>query len=726
VSVQDSVLQLTSAWQKAIAANLAARLGNRLSNRLDHRLGNATNSTTNLATKNLATKNLATKNLATKNLITPNSAQINLAQINLAATNLTVILLCLYICEVRQVIPSGELQAICAKPNVAAALGKLWQLLCQRSGQKFALFSLPPDLPAALLKGLISSLYYPNDYTSLAVNILGQVYEQSLRKGVPHTRKSGGIYYTPQPIVDYMVSASFEQLGDIPANLQILDPACGGGTFLLTAYDYLLKSQSGLRSHQDWLKSICGVDIDPIAVNITRLSLWLKLLECSSVHSYMSLEWLPDLSQTIQAGDAIGGREQQFDWQTSFPQAAGFDLVLGNPPYLDSELMATHYLSWRTYCASHYQTATGNWDLFCVFIEKALQLCRTGGVTSLIVPNKLLSADYAGAARLLLSQTELSSIRDYTQIQVFDAAVYPIVYVAKNVRPREANSTRYEQMQTLERIGLSYPIHLPAASSQPWCFGIQAHSDLIQHLEQFSKLGDLVTVTGAATVSEAYQLQPLIADRGTPNLRDSDPDLRLINSGTIDRYRLLWGQKPLRYLGQIYQYPIVPQTVLHELPAKRLQQAQQPKIIVAGMGLQLEAVLDQRGGILAGKSTSVIGLASRLTSKSNLHPYYLLGLLNSHLLSVYLLTRFSGNRLKGGYLRIGPPQLRQLPIVVPCSSAEVAAAQAIIEYVEQRLHRKNDSNEMLDSELDSELDLKIDAAVYQLYQIKSVDIELLS
>lgn len=704
MSVQESVLQLTSAWQKAIVANLTARLGNRL--------GNATNSTTNLVTANLATQNL----------VDPDSAQTALAQINLAATNLTVILLCLYLCEARQVIPSGELQAICTKPNVAAELDKLWQSLCQRSGQKLALFSLPSNLPAALLKGLISSLYYPNDYRSLAVNILGQVYEQSLRKGGRHTRKSGGVYYTPQPIVDYMVNASFEQLEDIPANLQILDPACGGGAFLLTAYDYLLKSQSGLRDYQDWLKSIYGVDIDPIAVDITKLSLWLKLLEYSGVHSHMSLEWLPDLNRTIQSGDTIGGSEQQFDWRTGFPQAAaGFDVVLGNPPYLDSELMATHYLSWRTYCASHYQTATGNWDLFCVFIEKALQLCRAGGVTSLIVPNKLLSADYAGAARLLLSQTKLSSIRDYSQIQVFDAAVYPIVYVAENVRPREANSTRYEQMQTLERIGLSYPIHLPVASSQPWCFGIQAHIDLIHHLEQFSKLGDLVTVTGAATVSEAYQLQPLIADCVTPNLRYPDPDLRLINSGTIDRYRLLWGQKPLRYLGQTYQYPIVPQAVLHKLPSKRLQQAQQPKIIVAGMGLQLEAVLDQTGGILAGKSTSVIGFASRLASESaNLHPYYLLGLLNSRLLSVYLLTRFSGNRLNGGYLRIGPPQLRQLPIVVPCSSTEVVAAQAIIEYVEQRLQQTNYSDN------GEALDLKIDAAVYQLYRTKSAEIDTLS
>ena len=93
--------------------------------------------------------------------------------------------------------------------------------------------------------------------------------------------------------------------------------------------------------------------------------------------------------------------------------ANGFDVVIINPPYIDSEWMTTHHPEARKYCASRYRAASGNWDIFCVFIEKALELCKPRGLASFIVPNKLGSADYASDVREILSvQNHLISIRD--------------------------------------------------------------------------------------------------------------------------------------------------------------------------------------------------------------------------------------------------------------------------------------------------------------------------
>jgi hypothetical protein len=114
------------------------------------------------------------------------------------------------------------------------------------------------------------------------------------------------------------------------------------------------------------------------------------------------------------------------------------------------------------------------------------------------------------------------------------------------------------------------------------------------------------------------------------------------------------GGKHFRYLGDSYLHPIVPKSQKKNLSKKRKQQAEQPKIIIAGMTKFLECTVDLEGSILAGKSTSIIF--------SSLNLKYLLGLLNSKLMTSYYQSIFGGNKMQGGYLRIGPPQLRQLPI----------------------------------------------------------------
>ncbi|MEB3210277.1 MAG: Eco57I restriction-modification methylase domain-containing protein, partial [Leptolyngbyaceae bacterium] len=448
------------------------------------------------------------------------------------------------------------------------------------------------------------------------------------------------------------------------------------------------------------------------------------------------------------------------NWDASFPEIradGGFDVVVGNPPYLDSERMTEWMPQWRSYCTKHYETAQGNWDLFCIFIEKAVMLCKPGGYHSFIVPNKLASATYATAVRSLLSQhSTILSVRDYSQTSAFSAAVYPLVYVVQKRRSPPSVSAkpfsnagsesfsetipsssqndshiliRYEQMgsdlniaETVSRLPRIY-------FSRPqigWLLGHQtARAAIALKLsQQFPPLESIAEVQGAASVSEAYALKPLIHNHQSEGL--SSDVLPLINSGTIDRYQALWGIKPLKYLGDRYTTPVVTVQNLSAHFPRRYEQAIAPKIIVAGMTQRLECVADVNGGILAGKSTSII-------RPSDVPLLYLLGILNSTLIHHMVLQHFSSNSLQGGYLRIGPPQLRTLPIAPPREDL----GDRLIHHVQHILHLlsqarglspNSEENESLHRRLQQNIqqtDAAIDQIVFQLYQLSQEEIEAL-
>lgn len=621
----------------------------------------------------------------------------------------------------------------------------------------------------------------------LSDDILGRVYEQLLGNNPPvsstvsnsvcctavDVKKNQGIYYTPVSIVHYIIQNTVGVALKQKNNIQILDLACGGGAFLLVAYQFLLDwhleqylSDSQIPKHgkcltlqqqQDgqWrlsfderrrilLHFIYGVDLDPQAVKITQLGLWLKLLEDIPIEDLpdRQVPSLPDLSHNILVGNALTGIAidqataspdlQPFLWQQVFPHvfqsdranSGGFDVVIGNPPYIDSEQMTLHSPQWRHYCNQHYRTATGNWDLFCIFIEQALNVCRRGGMTSLVVPNKLASAGYAGKARRLLSQENtLVAVRDYSQVAAFAAAVYPLVYIAQKLPTVPDAAVKYELMQDLEQVSQVRSLHLhPDNPEHPWLLTTQSQSIWLLRLQQTLRpLKDFVAITGAATVEEAYRFQSLISECSAPAVGD----LQMINSGTIDRYCNLWGQKPMRYLGKSYLHPIIAATQVHQLPLKRQQQATRAKLIVAGLTQRLECTLDQQGIVLAGKSTSIIWAAEQAIDLR-----YLLGVLNSRLLSFYFTRLFQGNCLQGGYFRVGPPQLRQLPIVDPANLIHEKNYRDLIEVVEQKLTVQ--ANLLLGNhtngpaqlqQWNNHLDRAIDQQVYQLYQLTDREIE---
>jgi len=299
------------------------------------------------------------------------------------------------------------------------------------------------------LKDIFKNLYYPEspyEFSVLGADILGHVYEQFLGKVIrlteghrakveekPEVRKAGGVYYTPTYIVDYIVKNTVGKLcdGKTPrqiSSLRILDPACGSGSFLLGAYQYLLDyhlnwyQKDGNQKHTreiyhgrggQWyltiqekkrilLNNIFGVDIDPQAVEVTKLSLLLKVLEGENqdtLEKQMKLfkeRALPDLGSNIKCGNSLIGpdfyqgkqmslldseetyRINPFDWEKEFPEImkrGGFDAVIGNPPY-----GAEFANSTADYLKGKFETFVWRGESYLVFIERGIHLLKLKGL----------------------------------------------------------------------------------------------------------------------------------------------------------------------------------------------------------------------------------------------------------------------------------------------------------------------------------------------------------
>jgi predicted type IV restriction endonuclease len=277
----------------------------------------------------------------------------------------------LRICEDRGIEPYGRLQAL---QNGGATYDRLKQLFRDADDRyNSGLFHFRPekgrDAPDEItlslqlddkpLKDILKDLYYrnsPYEFSVLPADILGQVYEQFLGKVIrltsagqakvedkPEVKKAGGVYYTPTYIVDYIVRQTIDRVveGKTPKQIEkirVLDPACGSGSFLIGAYQYLLDWHLNAYASDDperhakgrapkirqgangWrlttaerkrilLAHIHGVDIDAQAVEVTKLSLLLKVLEGESDDSLASQfplfreRVLPDLDANIQCGN---------------------------------------------------------------------------------------------------------------------------------------------------------------------------------------------------------------------------------------------------------------------------------------------------------------------------------------------------------------------------------------------------------------------------------------
>ncbi len=470
--------------------------------------------------------------------------------------------------------------------------------------------SRPDDLTLSLdiddkaLKDIISNLYYPKSpyaFLYIPADILGQVYERFLGKVIrltaghnakveekPEVRKAGGVYYTPTYIVDYIVKNTVGQIVNLStpaqvAKLKIVDPACGSGTFLLGAYQFLLdwhlnwyvnddaekweknktiwKMESGYRlatskKKEILLNNIHGVDIDAQAVEVTKLSLLLKVLENASGQLGLGMERvLPDLGNNIKCGNSLIGfdyfegqllpdeeeraRVNPFDWKNAFPQVftgdghlgddrhlrrGGFDVVIGNPPYIRIQAMQEWASSQVEFFKQKYKAASkGNYDIYVVFIEKALELLSAKGELGFILPHKFFNAQYGEPVRGLISQGKhISKIVHFGDQQVFHGATtYTCLLFLNNKQQPEFEFTkvadldgwRNQTSEVSETSEVSGAINATNINSAEWNFTVGKGAALFEKLSQMPvKLGNVAEkiFQGLVTSSDSvYFLEPM-------------------------------------------------------------------------------------------------------------------------------------------------------------------------------------------------------------------------
>ena len=408
----------------------------------------------------------------------------------------------------------------------------------------------------------------------------------------------------------------------------------------------------------------------------------------------------------------LSANSQFFLWHTWFhdvfsrPSKEGFDIVIGNPPYIDSETMTNVMPKLREQYSQIFTCAKGNWDMFVVFVEMGISLCRSGGIYSFILPNKLIAAKYTSKLREKIVINDIIEIRDYSRLPVFiNAAVYPCTIVGhKTLSKNGNNSSRFIVMRTVKEIERENSTLQEIIGSEYWDVFFRSEiefSIIKKFLAHKTILSDKWNVIGSATVAEAYELKKVLYDA-----KNGSSSLKVINTGTIDPYKSLWGIKSMQYIKGKYQYPRVSQSDLMTISKRRYNQAMSNKIIVAGMSSRIEAVYDD-GETLGGKSTTII-MGDDLR--------FLLGLLNSKLVSFSINILYNSIKMAGGYLNIGTREIENIPI--PIASPVV---QHSIESLVDGILEKICENTQMDS---SNLENEIDSLVYSLYGLSEDEIKI--
>jgi hypothetical protein len=594
----------------------------------------------------------------------------------------------------------------------------------------------------------------------------------------PEVRKAGGVYYTPAYIVDYIVRQTVGRQirGRSPMQLaglrngkepfRILDMACGSGSFLLGAYrcllDHCLKwyTEHSPEKHKaavwngnrrtpeepQWRLTvgekkrilsthIFGVDIDPQAVEVSKLSLLLKVLEGENEQSLSKQQQrqlfedraLPNLAENIKCGNSLIGpdyftgrlipdpeemkRINAFDWRQAFPRtmkAGGFDCIIGNPPYVRPHNIPAPI---KRYFWDKYRTFVKKSDIYCVFVEKALELLCDGASLGFIVSDGWLRLDsFQKLRELLLASTAIQTILDFED-NVFEEATVKTAILVFSKGPKKRNRVRVATAaagDALESIALRRIEQSVFARQYKSIFDLSltpAHERVKAKMRSF-----------VVTVGDQFDL--------SFGLKTGDDAKFLSFKRKSGKYKpLLRGEDVHRYFyrpkGE-YVWYVPEQMTRHRRTARpgTAERFEQPKVLVRDTGEGLECTLDDHHYYVK----DVLILASRSQDRRELA--YLTGLLNSRLMKFYYETSFPT-------LHVQRDELASLPYrpVDPNVAKDVSLCTRVEQCVDQMLSlskslasaKSDKARSVIQRQIDA-TDAEIDRLVYDLYGLTAAEI----
>jgi hypothetical protein len=719
-------------------------------------------------------------------------------------------------------------------------------------------FSEDLTVDFSVLKEIILGTYEPYLFDVVGIQLLGSIYEQCLgytfnltEKRVkyelkPEARKAGGVYYTPEYIVEYIVRNTIgrvlsEQSKDrnrrrkgVP--MRVLDMACGSGSFLIRAYDELyrhyetLKAEDLKRKAETWkaaradqfafplaaeegemsprltifekrqmvLDHLFGVDIDPQACEVARLSVMLKMLE-DEYGIVPGRAILPTLDYNIQCGNSLVSgdvlklqsffredwtKTKPFDWEVHFQKImneGGFDIIIGNPPYVRIQTLARDQVAFFN---QHYASATGNYDIYILFVERALQLLKPGGILGFILPHKFFQSAYGkGLRKLIAVQKCLMEVVNFRDNQIFEgSSTYTcLLFLQKN----GAKSFKYAEVSRLTDPAKQLQIvgehevyndqdtqvsklHLGAVSSEPWHFRSGHQAGLLERLKEKGETLEGLTeriFQGLKTSADDVYILDFIGHKKETVIAyskalekeielESEIAKPLIKGGQMRRYLIVEPEKvivfPYRASELIpkkeYQdrYPKCWEYLLENKRTlenredgkmkgdgwyrygrnQALDVIRLPKIITPDLATSASYCYDAEGTYyFTGGTAGGYGIIPR----DHINPKYLLGLLNSRLVNWFL--HQVSTTFRGGYFSYEARFVKQLPIhlIDFSNSAEKKWYDDLVVLVDVMLalHQclqkaVGTEREQLQRQIEK-TDREIDGLVYELYGITDAE-----
>lgn len=381
-----------------------------------------------------------------------------------------------------------------------------------------------------------------NDIENVRAQLAGETLDKSKTK-----RKRDGVFYTPKYITKYIVDNTLgrlctekkAELGIIDEDfaegkrgrqkktiqklkerldsyrnwllqLTICDPACGSGAFLNQVLEFLIAEHRYVDELEAQLfdsplilpnvenhileNNIFGVDINEESVEIARLSLWLRTAKKGRK--------LSSLNSNIKVGNSLiddpeVAGDLAFNWAVQFPQVfakGGFDVVVGNPPYVKVQLLNHKEIDWYK---DNKEVAYKRVDISLMFFELGTKILKKNGGLAFITSNQFLTTEYGRKCReLILRDYRILRIIDFGDLPVFEGAItYVSIFVLSLSDPKDFEYCKIDTMQDA-RSGLyknTFFVDHSNLSDEGWVLKNSKEETLISKLKKFKNLDTLAT-----------------------------------------------------------------------------------------------------------------------------------------------------------------------------------------------------------------------------------------
>jgi hypothetical protein len=442
-------------------------------------------------------------------------------------------------------------------------------------------------------------------------------------------RRRGGVHHTDPALAAEIAGLAIELLDRPHVEIVVVDPAVGGGVFLLAAAERLEAPPSEVVSR------LHGGDVDPLAVAATRaaLTIWSGGIEPPSAN--------------LQVADYL-------DPTVSFP---GADLVIGNPPFL-SQLKGTtaRAISERRHLANRWPGVGRYVDTAAAFMLAAVDGLVSGGVWALIQPDSVLGASDAGSVRARLAATAPVERILVDDARRFDAAIDTVALIG-----REGSSGDVSIFGGVPASELGV-VSLPSPQSWAPLLAPARGVPTVPEIAVAGTLGDLA-VTTAGFRDQFYGLRHAVTE-------DEHADVKLITSGLIDPLVNRWGATSCRYDKRAWLHPAVALELvaddIHDWVMARLR----PKVLVASQTPTIEAIVDPVGELVP--CTPVVTVEPHDPDDV----WRIAALLTCPVTSALLAQAASGTALSADALRVSASRLAELPIPADHSAWMTAAVAA--------------------------------------------------